>query len=113
MTTLNYTPDWGAKKQNKPRANKIQFGDGYEQRITDGLNSNMEVWSVTFKRAKAEIDIIDDFLSDRSAVEAFNWVNPNGHSIVVKCEEWDTSYDSPGYDTLTATFTQVPEKVGA
>lgn len=113
MATFAYLPDWGAKKDNKPRTNKIQFGDGYEQRSTDGLNTNMETWSIAFKRPPATIDIIDLFLSDRKGVEAFNWTTPKGRASVFKCEEWNISYDDIGWGTLSATFVEVPEKVSA
>lgn len=113
MTTLNFSPDWGASKTHKPRVNLIQFGDGYEQRGTDGLNTNMETWAVTFIRTPETIATIDTFLKARRGIEAFNWVTPNGRSAVFKCSEWNVSNDTPGKSTLSGSFVEVPEVVAA
>jgi phage-related protein len=113
MATLNYLPDWGASKAHKPRVNLVQFGDGYEQRGTDGLNTNMETWTVTFVRIPETIRTIDSFLKARNGVEAFNWTTPEGRSAVFKCSDWTASKDTPGKSTLTGSFVEVPEVVAA
>lgn len=111
MTTFTYQPDYSASKTMKPKVDKIQFGDGYSERYSSGLNTKLESWSVTFKRSPSTVIAIDNFLTARGAVEAFNWTTPLGRAATFVCEEWSVSYDSPGWSTLQATFNEVPEVV--
>lgn len=114
MSTFNYMPDYSAKVTYKPRIISAQFGDGYQQRAPDGLNHNLPTWSVTFTRAPSVIQAIDTFLHERKGVEPFNWVSPAGvNGAYITSGEWAVSYDSPGWNSLTATFAQVPERVSA
>jgi len=113
MTTLNYQPDYSARKKIKPRIQKMQYGDGYEQRYTDGLNTSLEEWSLTFKRPPATITAIDDFLKARNSVEAFHWTTPSGRDAVFVCEEHDIDYQSIGWWVLSCTLREVPEAVSA
>ena len=43
------SPDFGIVKQNKPNTRVVKFGDGYEHRITYGLNQNPKTFNLTFK----------------------------------------------------------------
>ena len=114
MATFTWLPDWTAKKKRSPTVRTVQFGDGYEQRVADGVNISPQSWEgMVFKRDVATVDDIDDFLNARNGIESFNWVTPKGDSVVVKCEEWEVSYDSPGWSTLTCTFKQVFETAEA
>lgn len=113
MATFTWSPDWTAKKKNKPRVNKLQFGDGYEQRISDGINTNPEEWSLSFSTDPTTVNSIDSFLEARAGLEAFLWTTPAGNTLSFKCEEWDVGYDNPGRSVLSATFVQVFEQVAA
>jgi phage-related protein len=39
ITTLTIYPAWGADLSEEPRVNEAVFGDGYSQRITQGINN--------------------------------------------------------------------------
>ena len=39
LNSVQRTPDRTLTRNNKPRVLKIQFGDGYEQRLQDGINN--------------------------------------------------------------------------
>jgi phage-related protein len=109
MATFNWLPDWGVSKSQKPRVLRYQFGDGYEQRRGDGINSNLEEWSCTFKRNVVEVELIDTFLKQMGGTEAFNWVTPDGRSAVFVCDSHSVTKDDYGWSTLSATFREVPE----
>lgn len=113
MATFTYTPDWNASKKMKPRVNKLQFGDGYEVRQADGLNTKLEAWDLMFKRNTVDAEAIDAFLTARGGVESFNWTNPNGVASVYVCDEWTTTYNDVGWSTVSATFREVPEVASA
>ena len=90
MATFTYTPDFGANKKLMPRIKSINFGDGYEQRYNDGLNTNPQTWMLSFSnRTDIEAEAIDDFLA--------------------ASKEWSKSLDSYNRNTIQATFIQVFE----
>lgn len=60
----------------KFRILKASFGDGYEQRAGDGLNTRAQSWSLTFNGTEAEVQPIQDFLDARAGVESFYWTPP-------------------------------------
>ena len=56
-------PDKGLTLSNKPKIHLSTFGDGYEHRIADGINTLVQSFSLSFTtRPKAEIDDIIELL---------------------------------------------------
>ena len=41
-------PDFGVRKISKPKVRIAQFGSGYSQRSTFGINQNLKVFNLTF-----------------------------------------------------------------
>ena len=71
-------PDKTLTRNNKPRVIKIQFGDGYEQRVQEGINNIAQSFSVAFNnRPKAEIDDIMAFLDNKAGTTAFDFTYPD------------------------------------
>ena len=105
------TPQYGAARSSKPRFKKIQFGDGYQQRSSDGFNTNLKTHSLTFKGGYTDVLAIETFLNARTTngLEAFTWTNLENVAISVICEEWSVTYDDFGWGTLSANFEQVAE----
>ena len=66
LGSVQSTPDKSFSKKVKPTILKVQFGDGYEQRVSEGLNPLKETFSINFdNRPKAEIDdIVSSMKSD-------------------------------------------------
>ena len=87
MATFPYSPDWGCKPTMTPRVNKCQFGDGYDQRAGDGLNTRLPVWPLTFSvRSQTEALAIASWLATNNAdVTPFEWAGVNGG---VATSEW-------------------------
>lgn len=110
MATFTYTPDYGAQVSVKPRVRVAQFGDGYEQRIADGINTRPQVWSLQFNnRTDTEAGNITTFLEARNGVEAFDWTPPGGSAIKVVCREWSKTVARYNLNSVSATFQQVFE----
>lgn len=108
--TFTWAPDNGAECEYKPRILSGQFGDGYEQRVADGINHNPESHSLTWSaQTLAERNAIVDFLKARGGVEAFNWTPPAGVAGTYVCKEWSASPTTAIAHRVTATFTQVFE----
>lgn len=109
-------PDKTLTRNNKPRVIKIQFGDGYEQRVQEGINNITQSFSVTFNnRPKAEIDDIMAFLDNKAGTTAFDFTYPdtnasgNERTVKVVCEDYTQTYSFDDFYSCTATFRRVYE----
>lgn len=105
------TPAYGATKSSAPKVRKTQFGDGYENRVTFGLNQNPKTWDLTWQNiTEANSDTIETFLDARAVDGAsFDWTPPGESSAKWVCETWQKTIPYTGRATITATFRQVFE----
>lgn len=80
MATFPYACDWSPAPDMPLRRLTAQMGDGYEQRVTDGLNPYLPTWSVNFtKRSETEAKAIHAWLrANNAGVTAFDWTSPDG-----------------------------------
>ena len=108
-------PDKNLNRTSAPRVLKATFGDGYEQRIADGINNIQEEYSIAFNnRTKEEIDDITAFLASKNGVTSFDFTIPDsnnsGESIVkVVCEQYSQNYTYGDFYGCTAMFRRVYE----
>ena len=109
-------PDKTLTRNNKPRVIKIQFGDGYEQRVQEGINNITQNFSVSFNnRPKAAIDDIMAFLDNKAGTTAFDFTYPdtnasgNERTVKVVCEDYTQTYSFDDFYSCTATFRRVYE----
>jgi len=115
-------PDRGLSRSSSTRVRTAQFGDGYQQRIADGLNSIQDSFSVTFSsRPKAEADDITAFFTSKKGVTSFNFTFPDHNSstndsggspattVKVVCADWTQSYSNLAGSSISATFNRVYE----
>jgi len=116
LTGTNRVPDRGLTQTIAPRTLKIQFGDGYEQRVVEGINNINQTFSLTFSnRPKAEIDDIVAFFDNKAGVTAFNYTYPDSNAgggertIKVVCETYNQNYSNNDFYSCTATFRRVYE----
>lgn len=110
MATFTYTPSTGAAVDHKPAVRQVKFGDGYEQRLAAGLNTDPEMWRLEFRGlTTSTATAIDNFLKARNAVETFDWLSPSGTAAKFVCPEWSRSFDEPNVESIRATFVQVFE----
>lgn len=61
----------GATRTTKPKTNTVQFGDGYKQVSSFGINNIDMAWSVAKTGKLAEIEAIHQFLRDHNGVTPF------------------------------------------
>ena len=107
MSTFTYTPSIGVNLSSNFKVRQAQFGDGYQQRVGDGINTNARSWSVSFNNDAATIDTIQAFLDVELGVTSFTWVPPVGVSGKFICMGYSRSIDDYDSETLSATFTEV------
>ena len=110
------SPDRGIQRQSNPRVLVARFGDGYEQRIADGINSVDEVFSVTFNnRSAAEVDDITRYFASLKGATSFTYTIPDDNAvggelaIKVVCQNYGQSYHHDGFYSVSATLKRVYE----
>ena len=113
---LEILPDRGIGRQSTPRVLVAKFGDGYEQRLADGINSIDETFSVTFNnRTAAEIDGITGYFASLKGATSFTYTIPDDNAvggeleIKVVCQNYSQSYHHDGFYSVSATFRRVYE----
>ena len=128
LTNTNRKPDKGYTRQTQPRVLTAQFGDGYSQRLIDGINPLQETINVSFKtREKAEIDHIISFFESKGGVTSFTFTVDQQYysspgtstetdvtssdelALKVICSAWNKTHDYGDYWSATATFVRVYE----
>ena len=107
METFNWDVAPNMSVKANPRVKTIKFGDGYEQRIKDGINNDLRTYNVTLSVARDDGLVIDAFLTRQGGVHAFKWREPKTHKLItVKCPSWSTN-DKHTTMSITATFEEV------
>lgn len=73
----NTIPDKSFQRSTNPRVLEAKFGDGYSQRVADGLNTIMESWGLSFQnRSMVDINTMRAFLESKKGVFSFTWDPP-------------------------------------
>jgi|TARA_R100000084_G_C4644609_1_gene145935 phage-related protein len=109
-TFPSITPTYGIQKTSAPNVRIAQFGSGYSQRTTFGINQNPKSYSLTFEVSETDADTIETFLDARAGVENFDFTPP-GETSSGKyiCRNWSKSIPYLNRARIQATFEQVFE----
>lgn len=91
LRTFEYKMDMGAVAQTTFARNKVQFGDGYAQYYSTGLNNKRTDWSGT-KTGNLETVIkpIMKFIDDHEGIRPFLWTDPHGKTNYYTCAGYST-----------------------
>ena len=110
-TFPSITPTYGLQKSSAPSFRKVQFSDGYEARLTFGLNQNPKTYNLTFEVSEADADTIETFLDARADDNAPFDFTPPGEASSSKfvCETWSKSIPYLNRATIQTTFREVFE----
>ena len=66
MATFPITnPVYNTRINARPKVNTLSFGDGFEQRLTEGLNQNPLSVNLTFELSQTDADTAITFLNAR------------------------------------------------
>ncbi len=104
-------PTYGLQKSSAPNVRTVRFGDGFEKRLTFGINQNPKVYNLTFEVSETDADTIETFLDARAADNgAFDFTPPGeAESSKFVCETWSKSIPYLNRATIQATFREVFE----
>ena len=106
-------PSYGAQKRSQPSYRTVQFGDGYQARLTMGLNQNPKEWSLEWRNiTETQADTIENFLNARADDNApFEWSPPDEDGEIYKwiCPSWSKTLPYSNLANIQATFREVFE----
>ena len=105
-------PNYGAQKRSEPKVRVVQFGDGYETRLSVGLNQNPKEWTLEWRNiTEAQSDTIETFLDARAADnEPFDWSPPDDTDTYKwVCASWSKTLPYSNLANIQATFREVFE----
>lgn len=110
-TFPDFDPIYSANKSSQPFVHTVQFGDGYQQRLTVGLNQNPKEWRLTFELSDTDADTVEAFLDARAADQAsFDWSPPDTTtSYKWVCPDWSREMHNLERSRIDVTFKQVFE----
>ena len=107
IKTFPWQMDMGAALNTQYRVNKTQFGDGYAQHSSFGINNKTKNWSGT-KTGDLETVItpILDFLDEHAGVTPFLWTDPHGKTKQYTCTGASTPQRKGNFWQITLNLEQ-------
>ena len=101
-------PTTSSNRTNSPRTKSIAFGNGYMQITSDGINNNLEKWSLTFILEDADKQIVEDFFTTAGGINYFNWTSPELDAIRKQylCPQWQINPLGSNVYQITCTFNE-------
>ena len=107
-STKEFVFDRNVGRSTKVNVTIAGFGDGYEQRVRNGINPKTETFNISFKaktnnEAKALAAFFDNKTGDNFDIVV------NGDTIKVACEAYSITYAHDNSHNLQTTFRRVYE----
>ena len=112
MATFPITnPVYNTRINARPKVNTLSFGDGFEQRLTEGLNQNPSSVNLTFELSQTDADTAITFLNARVDDGAsFDYTLPSETSSrKFVCTSFPRSIPFLNRVTLSCVFREVFE----
>ena len=109
--------DRGMGRTSKHNVLTAKFGDGYEQRVLDGINTKQDMFNISFANRTAEdINLIAGFFDDKAG-KNFNFVitdtfssgNLTTSTLKVVCDGYNISYGRENFHSLSCQLRRVYE----
>lgn len=108
LKTFAWKMNMGVNSDVKYAITKTQFGDGYAQRVSHGINNQTTDWSGT-KTGDYQTVIrpIMEFLDEHKGVKPFLWQNPHGVTAKYTCDGYQVSQRKGNFWQISLKFEQV------
>ena len=110
--TFTWRPSYNFSVTSKPNVSVIKFGHGYEQRLVDGIDSDLLEADVNFEtRDQKEARAIAHFFHIRRAKESFVMQLPPPYNIdkLFVAREWSTTFNFYNNYSIRARVSEVTQ----
>ena len=97
----------GTYKNFEARVLVTDFGDGYRQRVGDGINTIRRNYDIEWIGSNTDIDELETHFEERAGYQSFTWTPPE-ESTERKwtCMTWSREHMADGISRITASFRQ-------
>jgi len=117
LSAFEATADRGMTRTSSHRTLTAKFGDGYEQRVLDGINTKDDSFSISFNNRSAEdINLIAAFFDSKAAknfdftiTDTFSGGNLSNTTVKVVCDSYNINYVRENIHSLSCTLRRVYE----
>ena len=117
QSSFEATADRGMSRSSSHRVLTAKLGDGYEQRVLNGINTKEDSFSLSFNNRSAEdINLIAAFLDDKAAknfdftvTDSFTGGSLSNTTMKVVCDSYNVNYIRENFHSLTCTLRRVYE----
>ena len=108
LKTLSWCPQPKYTVEEEPRRKVLNFGNGYQQRMEDGINALLRKYSVTYKLKNSQSAAFRQFMKEHGGVRAFYFrdVALNGELVKVICPKFPRQVGKV-YTIFTCEFEEV------
>ncbi|WP_294086556.1 phage tail protein [uncultured Actinobacillus sp.] len=108
LKTLSWCPQPGYTVEEEPRRKVLNYGNGYQQRMEDGINTLLRKYSVTYKIKNNESAQFRNFMKEHGGVRAFYFkdIALGGELVKVVCTKFPRSVTKT-HTTFTCEFEEV------
>ncbi|SRR3990167_3462071 len=106
-----WKPGYNANTDLSPKVKNIVMGDGYSQRLPDGINNTLLKFNLTFGgRDLDETTAILHFLKQRQGSESFVFTPyaPFGRQSLFNCQNYSAEFVFVNNYNIQAQFNEVP-----
>lgn len=108
MQTFTYKMNMGASAQIRQSVSKCQFGDGYAQRVSVGINNKATDWMGSIRGdLHTAILPIANFLDAHKGIAPFLWQNPHGQTCKYVCQDYEIKQRRGNFWEISLKFEQV------
>lgn len=107
IRTFPWRMDMGASADTKFAINRTQFGDGYAQLSSVGINNKSKSWTGT-KTGKlgTVIEPMMAFIDDHAGAIPFTWTDPHSKTSQYTCAGYSTPQRKGDFWQITLIFEQ-------
>jgi phage-related protein len=106
--TFTWSPRVNSSGETQASILSSQFGNGYSQRMSVGINNLASSWSVSFTGTEEYLEPIQDFFIRHKSTDHFLWTPPLAkQGAFITTGGWQLQPHGGRKFTLTTTFQQV------
>ena len=113
IQTFRWKIENGVSMKIEYRVVETQFGDGYAQISSDGINTKNESYGIKVHALAKEAKEIMAFFDYHKGAKSFLWAPPLGEVGLYTCKDPTPSDKGGGLYTISGTFVKVFASMGS
>lgn len=113
VETFRWKVESNVNSKIEYRVVESQFGDGYAQIYSDGINTKNESYGIKVHAMKDQAKIIMAFFDRHKGAKSFFWTPPLGTIGLYTCKDPTPKDEGGSLYSISGTFVKVFASIGA